>query len=171
MRNIEVKVRCPDLEAARLRAQALGASDEGFIPQCDTFFEAPAGRLKLRVFQDGSGELIGYRRADGADARPSDYLIHKTSNPETLKEVLAYALGERGTVRKRRRLYLYRHTRIHLDEVEGLGTFVELETVIRDQPQHDAQAELEDVRLALGLDACEVVPVAYLDLLAGVSQS
>ena len=98
--------------------------------------------------------------------RASDYFIHATAQPETLRSVLSYALGEGGRVRKRRRLYLFEHTRIHLDEVEGLGTFVELETVLSGQSEEDGHAELKRVAAALGLDAEEQVATAYVDLLS-----
>ena len=165
MRNWELKCRCGDLEAVRGRALALGARDVGVLEQTDTFFPAPEGRLKLREFGEGAGELIAYRRADGTEARGSDYLLCQVSEPERLREALAFALGTRVVVRKRRRLLLWRHTRIHLDDVEGLGSFVELETVMSGQTDAAARAELEEAAAALGLDACEPVSGAYVDLL------
>lgn len=166
MRNVELKCRCRDLDRVRRAAEALGSRDAGWIHQDDAFFPAPQGRLKLRDFGDGSGELIAYRRPDAAAARASDYFIHATTQPESLRSVLSYALGEGGRVRKRRRLFLFEHTRIHLDEVEGLGTFVELETVLTEQGEAEARAELDRIAQALGLDAEERVSTAYVDLLA-----
>jgi predicted adenylyl cyclase CyaB len=165
MRNWELKCRCGDLEGVRSRAFALGARDVGVLEQVDTFFPAPEGRVKLREFGEGGGELIAYRRPDGTEARGSDYLLYQVPEPERLREVLAFALGTRAVVRKRRRLLLWRHTRIHLDQVEGLGAFVELETVMTGQTDAEARAELEQVAAALGLDACELVSQAYVDLL------
>jgi len=167
MRNLEVKARCEDLETARVRAERLGARAAGTFAQRDIFFATPAGRLKLRVSDDGgAAELIGYRRADVPRARASDYLVYRTVDPDALHAVLADALGPAGVVEKRRRLYLYGHTRIHLDEVRGLGTFVELETVLDGQPEAVARAELDAVGAALGLDAAAFVAGAYVDLQA-----
>jgi predicted adenylyl cyclase CyaB len=163
--NIELKCECLDPDAVLERALALGARDCGFVEQEDSFFPAPLGRLKLRDFGDGTGELIGYRRADADAARPSNYLISKTAEPSVLKKVLAYALGDAGVVRKRRRLLLFRHTRIHLDQVEGLGSFAELETVISDQTEDEALAELAQVARALHLDRERPIARAYIDLL------
>jgi predicted adenylyl cyclase CyaB len=163
--NIELKCECPRPDAVLARALALGARDCGFLDQEDTFFPAPLGRLKLRDFGDGTGELIGYRRPDATEARASAYLISKTAEPSALKKVLAYALGEDGVVRKRRRLLLFRHTRIHLDEVEGLGSFLELETVISEQSEPEARAELAEVARALRLEGEKPVGPAYIDLL------
>lgn len=170
MRNVEIKCRCADLNAARAAALELGARDAGLLCQTDTFFPAPEGRLKVRDFGDGAGELIGYRRADQVGPRGSDYLIYRTGEPAALRETLAWALGDGGTVRKRRHLLLLENTRIHLDEVEGLGTFVELETVLRGQTDAEAQAELEYVAGKLGLRAEDHVPIAYIDLLNAVSR-
>jgi predicted adenylyl cyclase CyaB len=165
MRNLELKCRCADLEAAGRRAARLGARDAGTLRQEDCFFAAPHARLKLRLTGDGSGELIAYRRPDRPDAAASDYRIYRTGEPEALRETLAEALGEAGVVRKRRRLFLYRQTRIHLDRVEGLGDFVELETVLAGQSEEEALAELERVAAALELRPEDRVAEAYVDLL------
>lgn len=154
MRNLELKFRCADLDAVRQRALALGAVDSGTLHQHDTFFPAPLGRLKLRDFGTGQGELIAYRRPDATEVRGSDYLLAATSDPDSLRRALEFA----------RRLLLWRHTRIHLDEVEALGSFVELETVIAGQPEAEARQELERVVAALELPASDRIASAYVDL-------
>ena len=164
-RNIEIKCRCADLALARQRAEALGARDAGVLRQRDTFFEAPHARLKLRDFGDGRAELIGYRRPDAPDARGSDFLIARVEHPAELAETLGYALGTTGVIEKTRHLFLYRATRIHLDEVQGLGTFVELETVVTGQSDADAHAELAHVAAALRLSRDDLVPIPYVELL------
>ena len=165
MRNLELKYCCDDLTPLRERAQALGARDAGVLQQHDAFFQAPLGRLKLRDFGDGHGELIAYRRADAVEARSSDYLLAPTTDPAALREALGFALGSAGEVRKRRHLFLWQHTRIHLDEVQDLGSFVELETVIREQSEADAQRELAQVVEALALRAEDRLAPAYVDLI------
>jgi predicted adenylyl cyclase CyaB len=171
MRNLELKYRCPDLAAVRERALQLGASDEGVLDQKDVFFKAPAARLKLRDFGDGTAELISYRRPDRVEARASDYEIFPTVDPAGLALVLRHALGMSGVVRKDRHLFLYRNTRIHLDRVEGLGSFVELETVMCGQSLEEAQAEIDGVAAALGLEREARVAVAYIDLLCAAGSS
>jgi predicted adenylyl cyclase CyaB len=161
--NIEIKVRCDDLDAVRRRAVALGATVSGQMNQRDTFFPAPDGRLKLREL-DGHGELIAYRRPDTATAKASQFLLFRTDRPDDLRRTLELALGTCGIVVKTRQLLLCRHTRIHLDAVDGLGTFVELETVITDQSEAAARSELDDVAAALGLDRMASVSGAYVDL-------
>jgi predicted adenylyl cyclase CyaB len=165
MRNLELKSRCADLDAVLRRAEALGARDAGVLVQCDVFFSAPGARLKLRALGDGRGELISYRRPDAVEVRASEYRVYETADPSGLTAVLRDALGEAGMVRKRRRLFLYRHTRIHLDEVEGLGTFVELETVMTGLTDEAGRAELDSVAAALALRPEDRVGEAYVDLL------
>src|SRR5688500_1732547 len=129
-RNIEVKFRDVDLDDIRARALANHASDRGELRQVDTFFRCATGRLKLRDFGTGRGELIAYSRPDATAARASDYHIAPTSDPAALAETLRIACGVTGRVAKRRNLLLWRNVRIHLDHVEDLGAFCELESVI-----------------------------------------
>jgi predicted adenylyl cyclase CyaB len=169
MRNLEAKYRAPDLSLVESRCAALGARLAVDLRQADHFFSHGKGttrRLKLREFDPRHGELISYQRADANHPRCSDYLIYETAAPEALREVLAHALGAGPVVAKRRRVYLFGATRIHLDEVEGLGTFVEIETVLAEEADSGAAAEFETVANALGLTADRIVPGAYVDLLA-----
>lgn len=163
--NVEAKYRCAGHEGLRERALALGAEPAGVLRQVDTFYRVATGRLKLRDFGDGTGELISYLRADEASARRSDYRIYPTKSPAALGEVLAHALGTCGCVRKTRTLLLWRSTRIHLDEVEGLGRFVELETVMQGQTEADAADEHRALASALGLRVEDALAEAYVDLL------
>ncbi len=166
-RNIELKCRCRDLDDVRRRALAIGAREAGLLEQRDTFFAGPRARLKLRELGSGRAELISYRRPDQAGARASAYFVAPVEHADELAAVLEQALGSVGVVVKRRTLLLVRSTRIHLDVVERLGTFVELETVVSGQPDAEAERELAEIASALGLDAAERVPVPYLELLRG----
>jgi predicted adenylyl cyclase CyaB len=166
-RNIEIKARVANIDALMPRARALAQRDAERIAQDDTFFRVPHGRLKLRQFADGSAELIHYHRADTLDAKLSDYRRVPVPDAAALREALERALGVLGRVRKQRWLLLAGQTRIHLDRVDGLGDFVELEVVLRDD-----QSESDGVRIAdqlmheLGLHNAERIAGAYLDLLA-----
>jgi predicted adenylyl cyclase CyaB len=164
VRNVESKFRCADHERIASRAISLGARDEGFLHQHDQFFSVPRGRLKLRTFKDGQSELISYDRDDIPEARASEYSVHRTSDAATLGDVLSRALARTGTLEKTRHLLIYRMTRVHLDDVVGLGRFVELETVIQDQTEAEATGEHDDVVGALGLADAERIPVGYIDL-------
>lgn len=166
-RNIEVKARIHSVEALLPRAQALADGSPQRIEQDDTFFNCTHGRLKLRDFGDGRGELIHYDRADTAGPKLSDYVRTPTSDPAALREALTRAHGVLGRVRKTRLLLLTGQTRLHLDRVEGLGDFMELEVVLRDEQSLDeAQTIAEGLMQQLGITADQRLAGAYLDLLS-----
>jgi len=171
-RNVEIKARLRDPDGIRKHLDALRASGPQHLSQTDTFFNVPSGRLKLRDFGDGTGELIAYERTDTAGPKLSSYHRAPTATPSELLDVLARALGTRGIVRKQRAVYLVGQTRVHLDEVDGLGTFVELEVVLRDdQTVADGDAVANDLLQQLRIDAQDLVTHAYIDLLTGASAS
>lgn len=165
-RNIEIKARVADLDAMRARAAAIADQGPVEIPQDDTFFSCPSGRLKLRAFSNEAGELIFYRRADAHGPKESFYLRSPTSAPDALRESLSLAYGETGRVRKHRTLFLAGRTRIHLDRVEGLGSFLELEVVLADdEPPANGVAEAHRLMERLGITSALLVEGAYVDLL------
>jgi predicted adenylyl cyclase CyaB len=166
-RNIEIKARVASIDAVMPRARALAQRDAERIEQDDTFFRVPHGRLKLRQFADGSAELIQYDRADTVEAKLSDYRRVAVADAAALREALERALGLLGRVRKQRWLLLAGQTRIHLDRVDGLGDFVELEVVLReDQGESDGVRVADQLMHELGLHNAERIAGAYLDLLA-----
>lgn len=166
-RNVEIKARVASIDAVMPRARALALRDAEPIAQDDTFFRVPHGRLKLRQFADGSAELIHYERTDTVDAKLSDYRRVPVPDATALRAALERALGIIGRVRKQRWLLLAGQTRIHLDRVEGLGDFVELEVVLRDvQSESDGARIAEQLMHELGLMHAERIAGAYLDLLA-----
>jgi len=172
MRNLELKARDPDPDRSLERALALGAEDKGEITQRDTYFAGARGRLKLRE-QDAQGsalwdELIEYSRADSTDPRPSTYLRVPVADAPTLREALEAAYGTLVTVTKRRRLLLWEGVRIHLDEVEGLGSYIEFEALA--EPGSDLSRErdkVERLRDELGVDDANLVATSYSDLVLG----
>lgn len=164
--NIEVKARIESVSALAPKALALATEGPIEILQDDTFFGCESGRLKLRAFSPHEGELIFYRRADSAGPRESFYLRSPTSAPDTLRASLSLAYGQAGRVRKRRALYLVGRSRIHLDEVEELGHFLEIEVVLAEDEDPEAGTR-EAYRLmdALGVELSSLVGQAYVDLL------
>jgi adenylate cyclase class IV len=171
-RNIEIKARIAGVDALLPRAQALadGGRAPTLIEQDDQFFRVPQGhgRLKLRRFADGSAELIHYQRPDATEARASDYVRVPVPDAEALAEALTRALGAAGRVRKRRWLLLAGQTRIHLDRVQGLGDFLELEVVLRDgQSDAEGRAIAEHLLRELGLADAPRLAGAYVDLDSG----
>ncbi|PQZ71176.1 adenylate cyclase [Achromobacter sp. MYb9] len=166
-RNVEIKAQVDSLAAIEPLAAALSGQEPVFIAQDDTFFTCTHGRLKLRAFADGTGELIFYQRADDTGPKESFYVISPTNSPSTLRDALTRAYGAIGRVKKQRTVFMAGRTRIHLDNVEGLGEFLELEVVLRDG--ESAEAGMEEARTlmqSLGVAPTQLLSGAYLDLLA-----
>jgi predicted adenylyl cyclase CyaB len=166
-RNIELKARIADWDAALRIARSLATADLGELHQTDTYFRAPFGRLKLRQFDQPPAELIAYSRPDRPDAKPSDYRIVTIDDAESLLAALDAALGVWARVEKRRRAFLHDNVRIHRDDVATLGHFLEFEAVIDDR--HD-ESRCRDtlVRLcqAFGLCASDLLDRSYSDMIA-----
>jgi homotetrameric cytidine deaminase len=166
-RNVELKAIDPDPEGTRTRALAAGAEDRGVLNQRDTYFAVPRGRLKLREEEPGGGTLIAYERPDAAAERVSDYRLVPVPDPAAVRAALAAACGVRAEVVKRRHLLLWETVRIHLDDVDRLGRFVELEAVAA--PGSDLERERDRVahlRAALGIPDDALLEGSYADAVA-----
>ena len=165
-RNIEIKARIESVVALTPRVAALAREGPIEIAQDDTFFNCVTGRLKLRAFSNDSGELIFYRRVNQAGPKESFYVRSPTNSPETLSETLSLAYGQIGRIRKYRTLFLVGRTRVHLDRVEGLGHFLELEVMLVDDEPADAGIrEAGELMDRLGIQPSQLVEGAYLDLM------
>jgi predicted adenylyl cyclase CyaB len=166
-RNIEIKARASDLTSLARKVAAIANSGPTQLLQDDTFFRCEAGRLKLRAFSEQEGELIFYRREDRAGPKEPFYIRSPTAAPESLRHALTLALGQVGRVRKRRTLFLIGRTRVHLDRVENLGEFMELEVVLEEGETLAAGIqEANAIMERLGVAPQHLVEEAYVDLLA-----
>ncbi len=173
--NLELKVQVDPAFFAKLRGR-LTANGQPYqrLSHVDTYFPTSHGRLKLRqITHDdsdvaASAELISYERPNHAQARWSHY--HLVSVPiamvEGLRFALAAALGLGPEVRKSRVVVIVDQTRIHLDVVDNLGTFIELETLANDRPGAEVEAELLKVARYLGIDSLEPIAGSYGELLS-----
>ncbi|MFH1314228.1 MAG: class IV adenylate cyclase [Candidatus Eisenbacteria bacterium] len=167
-RNIEVKARVKDLTSLQARVEEIADSGPALIEQVDTFFKCYHGRLKLRESPGADGELIFYVRPDSLEPVESCYSRIVVSDSAGILDALSQAMGVKAIVRKRRALYHVGQTRIHLDEVEGLGNFVELEVVLRsDESPGDGTRIARSLMERLGVSNEDLVEVAYADLLRG----
>jgi len=174
-RNLELKFRHAALDEVKRRAGTLGGVLHARLSQEDQVFATEDGaRLKLRRevqhLPDGQArhraELVRYVRENAAAARVSVYEREPVADPDTRLAELAARHGLDATVRKGREVVLIGRTRLHLDAVAGLGTFVELELVLRDgETPEAARAELEHIIRGLGLYGLSPEPRAYADLL------
>ena len=165
MRNIELKARLRDLDAARETAAAMATERLGVERQTDTYFFCGQGRLKLREIEGRPAQLISYSRPDERGPKPSDYLLVPVPDAAAMKSALSAALGVRCVVEKRREIYLWRNVRIHLDDVAGLGTFLEFEAVLG--PDADdllGHAQLEELSRCFGIAPGDLLTGSYGEL-------
>jgi homotetrameric cytidine deaminase len=166
MRNVELKARDPDPARTLALALEAGAEDLGEITQRDTYFSGARERLKLREQEPGESELIAYGRPDETQARVSEYRRVPVGDAQALREALDAGLGTLVVVDKRRRLLLWDGVRIHLDEVDGLGSFLELEAVGPEGSDLSAERDkVERLRGELRVDDGNLVATGYSDLL------
>ncbi|MBN1343410.1 MAG: class IV adenylate cyclase [Phycisphaerae bacterium] len=174
-RNIELKAEYPDLDHARRIAEELGAVLHADMRQRDTYFASPTGRLKLRRIvpisteggkTDERAELIGYRRDDRTEPRASDYDRVPIDDAPGLARLLDQTLGVTIEVLKHRVVYLHDNVRIHLDDVQDLGRFIEFEAIV-DEHCDDlaARAKVKRLREAFGIADERIAAGSYADLL------
>lgn len=165
-RNIEIKARVESVAALAEKVAPLATKGPVEIAQDDTFFRCESGRLKLRAFSATSGELIFYKRANQRGPKESFYVRSATSDPDGLRETLTLACGGAGRVVKHRTLFLVGRTRVHLDRVENLGEFMELEVVLgENESTEDGAREAHDLMGKLGIAPSQLIEGAYIDML------
>jgi predicted adenylyl cyclase CyaB len=165
--NVEIKARCRDLAAARAAAAKIATRYVGVDAQTDTYFVTRAGRLKLRRSSLEGAQLIPYLREDLPGPKRADYQVLPVADAARLERTLAAILGVHRVVRKRREIFLVENVRIHLDLVEGLGSFLELEAVYDGSAAAEAQQRAVVARLmaALGVAEADLVASSYEGLL------
>jgi len=132
MRNVEIKARCNRHEIIRKLISTKNGRFVGTDFQTDTYFNVPNGRLKLRQ-GNIENSLIHYSRENKKDAKLSSVSLYQTISDSTLKVVLKNALGILVEVKKKREIYFIDNVKIHLDEIESLGMFVEIEVIDKDE--------------------------------------
>ena len=166
--NIEIKARVADLAPIRAAIEPLADGPAEILDQEDIFFAAPDGRLKLRTFGDGNGELIHYHRRDIAGPKTSHYTIAPTTDPDG-PESHPHVGPRRARRRQEAAVALHgRPDPCPPRRVEGLGEFVELEVVLRpDQAEGEGVAIAQGLMARLGIAEGQLVDVAYIDLMGG----
>lgn len=165
-KNIEIKGKLVSVEGVRRTVESMASGPPQFLQQVDTFFHVPKGRLKVRSFPDGSGELIAYHRPDRTGPKESAYTKISHPKADTLLEALATVLPVRGTVRKGREVFLVGRTRVHIDQVENLGWFLELEVVMAPgDSQEEGIEEAQQLLETLQVGEEFLLAEAYIDLL------
>ena len=171
-KNIEIKARVRNLTLLEQKARELSGGPPEIIHQRDVFFPCTHGRLKLRRLSPSLGQLVFYDRPDLAGPKTSDYTVVETNEPANLLDALGRALGTSTQVNKTRRLYMVGRTRVHVDTVENLGDFVELEVVMSPgEALSEGEKEADDLMARLGIRREDLVMGAYADLLEACSSS
>jgi predicted adenylyl cyclase CyaB len=166
--NVEVKARLADPARARAALRAAGAVCKGTDRQVDTYFRCPRGRLKLRE-GDIENALIHYHRPDEPGPKPAQVTLYAAPAPARLRELLTRALGVRVTVAKARVIHFLRNVKVHVDDVAGLGTFLEIEAVDADGTIGAARllAQCRDTMRRLGVRQEDLLRGSYSDMMLG----
>ena len=165
-RNVEIKARVEDLELLRERLAKLATAGPALISQDDTYFRCDNGRLTLRQFSDGNGELIFYTRNAKAGSDESSFSKSPAPQPDSLRDLLSNAYGQIGRVKKMRTLFFIERTRVHVDWVQDLGSFVEIQTEIAEgEPTSNGEMITEMLMEKLGVPLESLIHESYLDLI------
>lgn len=163
--NIEIKAKVIDPDKLETLVLENYSTDSQILNQKEIYYRVNNGRLKLRIFSENEGELIFYEREDSLQPKKSHYSIYRTAEPQNLNEVLKSCHGILGVVDNTRKVYIKRQTRIHLDSVKDLGSFMELEVIL-----DEGRAEKEGVLVAsenmntLGIRDSDLISGSYIDL-------
>ena len=165
MRNLEAKFRIVDVRQARAQAEAIGFALRATLVQRDTFFAVAQGKLKMREEVAGAA-LIHYRRIHEGALEVSNYEIVSVPAPAPLHAMLTSALGVIAEIRKMRTLLMRRNLRLHLDRVDSLGSFGEIEAVVAgDETPEIYRAEVDGILAALEIRPGDLISESYFELI------
>jgi predicted adenylyl cyclase CyaB len=160
--NLELKIKVESHQKIKKKLNDIGSDSIGVLNQKDVYYTVPEGLLKLRV-EDGKESLIFYKRNEKGKNRWSDFDIIKFEN-EGGEKFFKKIFTIETVVEKRRELFYYENTRIHLDEVKSLGSFVELETLVL-KGKAEAKLRFENIINLLALVTSKQIKESYRDLL------
>jgi adenylate cyclase, class 2 len=164
--NIEIKARCNDAEAVRNYLVQNNADYRGTDFQTDTYFAVANGRLKLR---EGNIEnnLIYYERSNESGPKSSHFQLVKVEDAAGLKAVLRKSNGIKQVVKKKREIYYIDNVKFHIDEVEGLGNFMEIEAgnILVNKTKEELQEQCNFYMAQFGIKEEDFIAVSYSDML------
>ena len=171
-KNIEIKARISDVEFCLDTAWSLSGKEPEIIKQEDTFFTCDRGRLKLRILSPEYGELIFYKREDSTGPKTSEYHISSSHEPYRLLDVLTKAYDTRGRINKTRKLFIVGRTRIHIDQVENLGNFLEFEVVLNEKEKaREGKKEAHSLMDTFNIEQDDLISGSYVDLIKKTTDS
>ncbi len=165
-KQIDLKFRISDLAEMRQKLSALPVTGPTDLSFKEVFFHSKQGVLKLRILSETAGQLIYAYSHSATQQALTDYQLSLTDSPAVLQKILSETNGIKGCLTQKRRLYLYGRTRVHLDFVEGLGDFLELEVVL-EQGENllSGNNEVDYMMSRLGLTDKDLISGPYLELL------
>ena len=163
LQNLELKAPIQSINSAKEKARYIDARYKGTFHQKDIYYDVPRGRLKLRIINDRTSELIFYRRVNKKGSRYSQYLVVPVSNYKLMDLLCAYAFNRMVIVEKKRRVYLYNNARIHIDTVKGLGDFIEFEVIVK-HGKGQARKLLNFLSQHFNICKASSIAVSYSDL-------
>ena len=166
MLNVEIKARCSDPTPIRNYLLTNGAECKGIDEQTDTYFNVQQGRLKLR---EGNIEnnLIYYERSNQAGPKDSYFQLVKVENSDDLRNVLTRSIGVKVIVTKKREIYYIKNVKFHIDEVPGLGSFVEIEAgnLLAPLSKKELEQQCDEYLRVFGIKPEDLISVSYSDML------
>jgi adenylate cyclase, class 2 len=164
--NVEIKAKCADAGFVRNYLLLNSAAFKGIDEQTDTYFNVSNGRLKLR---EGNIEnnLIYYERTNQAGPKQSHFQLVKVEDAAGLKEVLTKSIGIKVVVQKKREIYYSKNVKFHIDEVPGLGSFVEIEAgnILADLSKEELQQQCDFYLKEFKIEEKDLIEVSYSDML------
>ena len=164
--NVEIKARCNHPQSVREYLLKHHAEQRGTDEQTDTYFKVQHGRLKLR---EGNIEnnLIYYERTNQAGPKNSQFKLVKIEDAKGLKEALTSSIGIKVVVKKKREIYYIKNVKFHIDEVPGLGSFMEIEAgnILADLSQEELKEQCDFYMSELGVLPEDLIEVSYSDML------
>jgi adenylate cyclase, class 2 len=170
--NVEIKARCSDPVFIRNYLLQNNAEFRGLDEQTDTYFNVTTGRLKLR---EGTIEnnLIFYNRINQAGPKNSHFKLVKVEDAAGLKETLIESCGIKMVVRKRREIYYIGNVKFHIDEVPGLGGFVEIEAgnILADKTEEELSKQCHYYLNEFGIKEEDLIADSYSDMLLALNVS
>ncbi len=160
--NLELKIKLDSYDSIKKKLSKIKAEFVKTLKQKDVYYKINSGLLKLRI-ENGSQSIIKYLRDEKGKDRFSNFEVLHFSSGDAEKFFKDMYKVE-TIVEKKRQLFIFDNTRVHLDEVKGLGKFLELETLVLDG-KRDAQRRYNEIVRLLSLDRYESIRKSYRDLM------
>ena len=164
--NVEIKAHCSHPQQIKNILEAQQADFKGVDHQVDTYFNVPNGRLKLR---EGNIEnaLIHYQRSNDKGPKRSEVILYQAPANPNLKEALSTAIGVKVVVDKQRAIYFINNVKFHVDQVKGLGSFVEIEVIDTTGRfnEKELQQQCEKYMALFQIQEKDLIDVSYSDLM------